>query len=281
MISGPYGCQRVILLASSTRRPPQRTAPRSPAVSESRSPTATAAAPTLLPSDRATLDGIELLSTLNPTERAHLTRQCRWRRFEQGEQIVDRLSDTQDICFVVEGRVRIVNHSLNGREISFDDVVAGGFFGELSAIDHEPRSASVIAEAPTQVAFLSPRRFEELVLTNPKIGLAVMRRMAGMVRRSTERIMDLSTLGANNRVHAELLRLAKPADGRDRTKTNTATICPIPVHADIASRVSTTRETVARVLSDLARDGLVERGDTALVIRDLRKLHRMVEDVRG
>jgi CRP-like cAMP-binding protein len=227
------------------------------------------------------LDRIELLSSLSPAERATLAGHCKWRRFEQGEQIVDRASDTQDLCFVVEGRVRIVNHSLNGREISFDDVEVGGFFGELSAIDGGPRSATVVAEASTQVAFLAPRRFEELIQANPKIGLAVMRRLAGMVRRSTERIMDLSTLGANNRVHAELLRLARPADPRDRAKANTATISPIPLHADIASRVSTTRETVARVLNDLARDGILERGESVLSILDMRKLHRMVEEVRG
>jgi len=156
------------------------------------------------------LDRIELLSSLSPAERATLARHCKWRRFEQGEQIVDRASDTQDLCFVVEGRVRIVNHSLNGREISFDDVEVGGFFGELSAIDGGPRSATVVAEASTQVAFLAPRRFEELIQANPKIGLAVMRRLAGMVRRSTERIMDLSTLGANNRVHAELIPATAP-----------------------------------------------------------------------
>ena len=229
----------------------------------------------------ATLDRIILLSPLSAEARATLARQCKWRRFEEGEQIVDRLDDTSDLCFVVDGRVRIVNHSMTGREISFDDIDAGGFFGELSAIDGLPRSATAIALMRTHVAFLSPRRFEELVLTSPKTAFEVMRRLAGMVRRSTERIMDLSTLGANNRVHAELLRLAKPDDTAESSKTNTATISPIPVHADIASRVSTTRETVARVLSDLARDNLVERTDTALKIHDLRKLRRMVEEVRG
>ena len=147
----------------------------------------------------------------------------------------------------------------------------------MSAIDGEPRSATVIALTSTVVAFLSPKRFEELVLGTPRIGLAVMKRLVAMVRSSTERIMDLSTLGANNRIHAELLRLAKP----DAKGGNAATISPIPVHSDIASRVSTTRETVARVLSDLARDGVVERGDAALFIRDLRALRRMVEEVRG
>jgi CRP-like cAMP-binding protein len=177
--------------------------------------------------------------------------------------------------------VRIVNHSVGGREISFDDVDAGGFFGELSAIDGDSRSATVISLGATVVAFLSPRRFEELMLAQPKITLALMRRLTGMVRRSTERIMDLSTVGANNRVHAELLRLAKVDGMADSPKSNTATITPIPVHSDIAARVSTTRETVARVLGDLARDNVVERGDSALVIRDLRKLRRMVEEVRG
>ena len=225
----------------------------------------------------ASLDHVTLLAPLAPADRATLARQCKWRRFEEGEQIVDRLGDTHDLCFVVEGRARVVNHSMSGREISFDDVEPGGFFGEMSAIDGQPRSATVIALASTLVAFLSPKRFEELVLGTPRIGLSVMKRLTVMVRSSTERIMDLSTLGANNRIHAELLRLAKP----EAKGANSAVISPIPVHSDIASRVSTTRETVARVLSDLARDGVVERGETALLIRDLRALRRMVEDVRG
>ena len=60
-----------------------------------------------------------------------------------------------------------------------------------------------------------------------------------------------------------------------------AEIRPIPVHGDIASRVSTTRETVARVLSDLARKDIVERKKNALLIKDLAQLREMVEEVRG
>ena len=89
--------------------------------------------------------------------------------------------------------------------------------------------------------------------------------------------MDLSTLGANNRVHAELLRQARVVG----TDENVARITPIPVHSDIASRVSTTRETVARVLNDLARKKLVERQKNALVILDVDRLEDMVEEVRG
>ena len=89
--------------------------------------------------------------------------------------------------------------------------------------------------------------------------------------------MDLSTLGANNRVHADLLRLAEAGDKKD----NTVMIKPIPVHGDIASRIGTTRETVARVLNDLSRRGIVKRTKDALVVSDLARLNEIVEDVRG
>ena len=62
---------------------------------------------------------------------------------------------------------------------------------------------------------------------------------------------------------------------------NQASIKPMPVHSDIASRVSTTRETVARVLNDLARQGAVERQKDALFIHDVDLLSDMVEEVRG
>jgi CRP/FNR family cyclic AMP-dependent transcriptional regulator len=109
------------------------------------------------------------------------------------------------------------------------------------------------------------------------VALRVLRCLSYIVRKSTECIMDLSTLGANNRVHADLLRLAEAGD----KKENSALIKPIPIHGDIASRIGTTRETVARVLNDLARRGIVKRTKDALVISDMAPLHDMVEDVRG
>src|SRR3546814_19122336 len=91
-----------------------------------------------------------------------------------------------------------------------------------------------------------------------------MAHLAQVIRTATARIMDLSTLGANNRVYAELLRLAKSGLRDD----NSDVIRPIPIHGDIASRVSTTRETVARVPGDLARNDLVRRESEALIIQD-------------
>jgi CRP-like cAMP-binding protein len=226
----------------------------------------------------ANFDETPLLTSLNQGERDHLVRQCRFRKFAAGEHIIDGQSDSRDVFFVIEGTVRVVNYSLSGREVALDDIRAGGFFGELAALDGGPRSAFVMAQGGEAVTATMPYEvFLGLLAQKPVLGLEMMKRLARIVRQATERIMDLSTLGANNRVHAELLRQAwsSPNDGQ------AATITPIPLHADIASRVSTTRETVARVLNDLARSGILERKKNSLLVRDMSRLAMLVEDVRG
>lgn len=221
-----------------------------------------------------TLAGISLLRNLPDGERRAIESRCCWRRFAPHEQIIDCDSDTRDVFFVVNGRVRVVNYSVSGREISFVDIGPGGYFGELAAIDGQPRSANVIARERTLTASLAPRHFIKLLTDHPAVSIAVMRALAGMIRQASRRIMDLSTLGAHNRVQAEVLRLAKEM----APTGNTAAIRPKPLHVDIASRVSTTRETVARVLGDLNRSGLLRRDGDALIVLDLDRLSEMVED---
>ncbi len=202
---------------------------------------------------------------------------CRYKTFRAGTQVFDRQAETRDIFFVVRGRVRIVNYSLSGREITLDDIGEGGHFGELAAIDGQPRSAAVLAVEDSLIVALPHRFFMDVMKKHPSVAEKMMGRLTRMVRASTERIMDLSTLAANNRVQAEILRQARKTESTD----NTAIIKPIPVHSDIASRVSTTRETVARVLSDLTKKALLQRTKDALVVTDVEKLEEMVDEVRG
>ena len=223
------------------------------------------------------LADIRLLSELVEDEIEVVEKSCRWKTYGASEQIIDQHSDSRDIFFVASGRVRVVNYSLSGREITFDDLEPGSHFGELAAIDGLPRSASVMALTEVRIASLPADQFHTIVLDHPTIALKLMKHLAHLVRTSTSRIMELSTLGANNRIHADLLRLARKLTEDE----DTAVITPIPVHSDVASRVSTTRETVARVMNDLARKGIVERQKTALVVLDIDRLEDMVEDVRG
>jgi CRP-like cAMP-binding protein len=104
----------------------------------------------------------------------------------------------------------------------------------------------------------------------------VLQRLANLVRLLSDRVIELSTLGVQNRIHAELLRLARESCAVGKQ----ARIQPAPKHADVASQVSTYREQVTRELSALARQGLLAKDGSALILLDVPRLQRMVDEAR-
>jgi CRP-like cAMP-binding protein len=113
----------------------------------------------------------------------------------------------------------------------------------------------------------------------PIVAMRMMRNLTTLVRRLTERVIDLSTLGVQTRLHAELLRLAHAGGVQG---DNTARIDPAPAHAVLASKISTNREQVTREISALTKRGLLRKdGLHALVVTDVQALADLVAEVRG
>lgn len=220
---------------------------------------------------------VRLLEGLSEERLAILAAQCAWRQVEAGQAIVARNSPERDVHFVVSGRVRVTSFSAGGRQVTFRDEPAGEMFGDLAAIDAKPRSADVVALESVLVASLSPDAFRDLIAAEPLVRERVLQRLAGLVRLLSERVIDLSTLGVQNRIHAELLRLARL--GGDTGKR--VRLDPAPKHADIASQVSTYREQVTREISALIKQGLAQKEGGALVLLDVPRLERMVQEVRS
>ncbi len=221
-----------------------------------------------------TLDQVVIVADLDEAERRELEKRCAWREYARNEQIIDRDSDPGDVYFVVSGAVRVVNFSMSGREVSYADIEAGGFFGEMAAIDGKPRSATVVALEKSMIASLSPEVFRKSVHDYPAFAFAILQRLVTIIRGSTDRIMDLSTQSAYSRVYSELLRMARAAFNEE---TFEAEIPKLPTHSELASRASTTRETVARAIGNLSRNGVVEKRGHGLFIPDLLELEEIVE----
>lgn len=222
-----------------------------------------------------TLSGVNFFAGLSAGELDTLAALCRWRRYEPGQQIIRHQDDTSDIFFIVSGRVRVIVYSASGKEVMFRDLDAGKTFGELAAIDGNVRSASVVALTRCVLATMTAQGFHRVLQDHPDVARRIMIYLVGLVRRLSDRVVEFSVLAVRNRIHAELLRLA-----RERTfDGNEAFIVPAPTHAEIASRVSTHREAVTREFNALARDGLIERRGSGLAIRDVARLARLVEEV--
>lgn len=219
------------------------------------------------------LSGIGFFESLEPERLRALEHKCTWRRARGGEEIFNRDTQSHEVFFVTEGKVRVVNYSLSGREVAYATAEAGDYFGELSALDGQPRSASVFALQDCVLAALPAEEFRQLLLDAPPLALSVAEKLASIVRACNERIMDLATLSAYQRVYRQLLDLMRP----DPVRPESWLIYPLPTQAQIASRASTTRETVARVLSQLAQAGIADRKSKTLYIRDVIRLREMAK----
>lgn len=216
---------------------------------------------------------VELFRGLSASALESAKAHCRLRRFAASQEIFGQQSDDRDVFFVIQGRVRVTIFASSGREVAFRELEPGGAFGEVSAIDGLERSASVVALEDCALAVMSADQFRALLRERPELAERVLRNFARLIRSLTDRVVEFSTLAVQNRVQAELVRMARAAG----VEKNQALLTPVPRHADIASRVATNREAVARELNRLAREGIVERRPKALAVLDFRRLVAVVQ----
>ncbi len=225
---------------------------------------------------RQSLHGIDLFQMLDQPQLTDIAGRCQWGIFTANERIIGQELAGSDVYFIVTGRVRVTVFSAAGKEITFRDQQAGETFGELSAIDGKPRSAHVLALDESLVAWMTANDFHAVLSEFPDVARATMLRLTSLVRSLSDRVFEFSTLAVKNRIHAELLRLARSADA----EANTVTIRPVPTHSEIASRLSTHREAVTRELNILSQKNIIERNSRKLTVLDVERLAAMVKQIQ-
>lgn len=221
-----------------------------------------------------TLSGIDLFMGLSDSDLEAVAKRCQWCRYGPGEQIIGDQDETTDVFFIASGQVRATVYAASGKEVSFRDLGAGKSIGELSAVDGAPRSANVIALSDCVLAAIPAAVFRDVLRDYSDVSARMMAYLVDLVRKLSNRVVEYSVLAVRNRIHAELLRLA-----RERSNgANAVMLAPAPTHAEIASRVATHREAVTRELNALAGNGLLERQPGSLVIADIAALERLVKE---
>jgi len=210
--------------------------------------------------------------TLDPESCRSLDRHCVWLKTPAGSWVVGQSANDRDVYFIMTGRLRGVLHGVR-QDLTFNNMEAGSFFGEMSAFDGAPRAVSVFAVNDSLVARMPCTVFIETLFSHRPLGEAVVAALIARVRELSRRVGELGALDVRSRVHAELLRLARP----DRENPKRAIILAPPNQSELASRINTRRETVSREINAMEREGLIERRRGAIVITDALRLSARIE----
>ena len=220
-----------------------------------------------------TLEKIGILRSLDAKEIAALARRCLWRHARAKEWLLEQGETSTSIYFLTSGVVRVLITPSPEREVILADINAGGYFGEMAAIDGQPRSAGILAITDATIACMSAPVFREILHKHPDVSEHFLKHLVARIRTLGQRIIEFSSMDVKHRIYAELLRRSRA----DPTDDHRAVVSPPPLHADIAARVSTRREMVARELKALERGGLLIKRRGAFVITDvpslLQRLH--------
>lgn len=115
------------------------------------------------------LGQVELFSPLSPEDRAELARSLRYAPFTSGEVITRQGAEAHWLYLIVDGEVSVRVASENGLEREVAQLAAPSFFGEMSLMTGEPRSATVVALTDVECFRLDKAAFQEIVRRKPQI----------------------------------------------------------------------------------------------------------------
>lgn len=207
-----------------------------------------------------TLRAIPLFSQLREEDIDRVGRAARGKTFPKNSIIVFE-DDPGDALYIIQdGKVKVVLSGEDGREVILSTRGAGDFFGEMSLIDNEPRSAHVIAMEESKLLVLRREDFLICLQEIPGIALGVLRSMCQRLRQADQLIGGLVLQDVPSRVAGRILDLADENDGSAVAKGIT--------HQTIAQMVGTSRETVSRTIRDLVNQGVLDTRRKVIQIAD-------------
>ncbi len=111
--------------------------------------------------------------------------------FEAGEVIFKEGDKGQIMYILVEGSVEIRKKVEGGETVLKLVKTPNEFFGEMAIIDARPRSATAITSQKSKLIAVDESVFENMVLTNPKFALTIIKTLSARIRSSNTQISDL------------------------------------------------------------------------------------------
>ncbi len=183
--------------------------------------------------------------------------------------------DTAEHLYLVAmGRVKLVRNTTYEHEVLLDILHGGEYFGSLKVLGTDAYNETAISQADCCILEISSEDFEGILKRHPDVTLRVLSAVGRRLEESRQQIAQLSTLTVEQRVAAALLRLAgKVGEARDQ-----GVLIQLPLsRQDLAAMTGSTTETVSRVMSRLAEDGLVRSGRKWVAVMHQKGLEDLVE----
>ncbi len=209
------------------------------------------------------LEKVSIFTQLSPAEINDLVFLISVKEYPKDTPVLHQMDPGDSMFIIASGKVKVSRYGEDGREIILSTLGPGEFFGEMSLLDSEPRSADVTTKEDSVLLVLKRDDLLGHLKKFPSVAIGVLVEMSRRLRRADEKIGNLALLDVYGRVARVLLDISET---EGVVTENGIVIENRPTHQEIAAMIGTSRETVSRVLSDLAKDGYLTIQGKRIVI---------------
>lgn len=184
--------------------------------------------------------------------------------FPKNAVIITEGDEAGPLFIILSGKVRVYLSNEDGKMVTLSEQREGSYFGELSLLDDQPRSASVMTVEPSVCALIPKQSFHAWIKEHPDdAALGLMRGLTRRIRVLTENVRGL----ALSDVYGRLIRILNDLAENDEQGP---VIRDKISHQELANMVGSSREMISKLMKDLSSGGYLSTEGRR--IRLLKKL---------
>ncbi len=210
------------------------------------------------------LKGVYIFSEVSEEHLNEILSHCKDKKAAKGDVIVSENEKGDSMFLILDGEVKVSLVSEEGKEIILSTLRKGDFFGEMSLLDGEPRSANVIALTDTELLELSRTDFLNEIVSNKHIAGAILKVLSMRLRKSNERILGLMSKDVFDRL-AEYFQ--KEAKVKGRELIDGSVVFERLPQSEIAAIVGSSRETVTRTIKEMVDRGMIIASGKQIILK--------------
>ncbi len=215
------------------------------------------------PPDSSSLLGSPLLAAISKDDLQALVKVAGVRPGQAQQVLFQRGDPCDGIYAIVSGHVRVVLEGANGTEVVVRLLTTGDVFGEFSALDGAPRSATAVTNTAVRALHISPAAFDAWFAAHPAVARPMLAQLAQRVRTANDQLAEVGLLDVEARIARRLWqRFVDMSTDRPRSGIR------LPLNQrELASEIGVTRESVNKRLARWKARGIldVEKGTVVLL----------------
>jgi CRP-like cAMP-binding protein len=214
------------------------------------------------------------LASLTAADADSLQRRGMIRRFARGQALLHQGQIPDRVLLLRSGRVKVYSTTASGKDVVLAVRGPGELVGELSALDEEPRSASIVAVEPVEAVVLSLGDFRGFLIEHPAAALALLGMLSRRLRDADAKRIEYVAFNTMGRV---ALRIVEMTERFGEAKGDAIDL-ELPLsQEELAGWTGSSLESVGRALQTMRGLGWLETRRRQIRVLNLEAIRRAAD----